>query len=99
MSIDYLLPPVRNQSTFMLPHADDSSHRIDNMLFAGHKLRLQRRARGHRRERRGDAQYRTVEIIESFLLNARDDFGADAALLDSFVHDDQPAGFFYRVDN
>ena len=61
MSIDYLLPPVRYQSTFMLPHADDSSHRIDNMLFAGYKLRLQApgsraQARTARRRARSDCR-------------------------------------------
>ena len=74
----------------------DFAHRCDNALFAWEKFFFQRRAGGNRCERRGNADDGTVQIVESFLLQPRYNFGTYAALFDRFVDDDQPAGFLDR---
>src|ERR1044071_8178008 len=72
---------------------------FDDALFAGEECGFERRARGNRREGRGHAYDRAVEIIESFLLNTRGNLCADAPLFDGFMCDDQPAGFLDRIDD
>ena len=71
--------------------------RRDDLFHARQKFLFKRRPGGDRRKRRGDAQDRTVQIVKNFLLDSRDDFGADAALLDGFVDNDQTAGFLDRI--
>ena len=78
---------------------DGAARGFEDAFFARKERGFEGRARGNRRERRGDADDRAVEIIKSFLLNARGDLRADATGLDGFMSDDQPAGFLDRVDD
>src|ERR1044071_9295041 len=78
---------------------DGLARGFDDSLFAGEECGFERRACGNRREGRGHAYDRAVEIIESFLLNTRGNLCADAALFDGFMCDDQPAGFLDRIDD
>jgi hypothetical protein len=65
--------------------------RTDNFRFARDETLFERGAGWNGSERRGDADNRAIEVIESFLLNLRCDFGSDATQFNGFVHDEKPA--------
>ena len=62
-------------------------------LLSRQECLFQRRAGGNRSEGRGDANDRTIEIVQSGFLNFGRDLSADAALFDSFMGKDKPRGF------
>ncbi len=69
------------------------ARRADNQIFAGDEILFKRGACGNRSERCGNACYRTIEVIESLLLNLSCNLSSDAALFDGFVDDNQVARF------
>ena len=66
---------------------------VDDLSFARNKMHFKRGACGHWRKRGRDAENRTIEKVESFLLDPARNLRADSSLLNGFVDDDKPAGF------
>jgi hypothetical protein len=73
--------------------------RTDNFRFARDKTLFERGAGWNGSEGRGHAHNRTIEVIESFLLSLRCDFGSDATQFNGFMDDDEAAGLLDRIHN
>lgn len=80
-------------------YAQNFSRRLDDLFPIRRERLFKHGARGYWRQGRADAGDRTVEVVERFLLNPGDDFRADTALFDSFMNNNQAAGFLYGLHN